>query len=124
VAMRTRSPGTDRASKTNALASSIVLAVADARRLGPNGKSWRVRRGAAERASRGGPTPAVGQHRSGRHGAVDDRAGHQGVLALRKGGGVDGSAMSVSDALAIINDVLGEVLDGEEAELDADTRFA
>src|SRR3546814_8840505 len=36
----------------------------------------------------------------------------------------DGSAMSVSDALAIINDVLGEVLDGEEAELDADTRFA
>ena len=36
----------------------------------------------------------------------------------------DGSAMPVSDALAIINDVLGEVLDGEEAELDADTRFA
>src|SRR3546814_15574065 len=36
----------------------------------------------------------------------------------------DGSAMSVSEALSIINDVLGEVLDGEEAELDADTRFA
>lgn len=36
----------------------------------------------------------------------------------------DGSTMSVSDSLAIINDVLGEVLDGEEAELDADTRFA
>lgn len=36
----------------------------------------------------------------------------------------DGSSMSVSDALAIINDVLGEVLDGEEAELDRDTRFA
>lgn len=36
----------------------------------------------------------------------------------------DGSDMSVSDALAVINDVLGEVLDGEEAELDADTRFA
>jgi len=32
--------------------------------------------------------------------------------------------MPVSAALAIINDVLGEVLDGEEAELDADTRFA
>ena len=30
----------------------------------------------------------------------------------------------MSAALAIINDVLGEVLDGEEAELDADTRFA
>ena len=32
--------------------------------------------------------------------------------------------MTVSNALAVINDVLGEVLDGEEAELDADTRFA
>jgi putative DNA methylase len=36
----------------------------------------------------------------------------------------DGSAMPVSAALAIINDVLGEILDGGEAELDADTRFA
>ena len=36
----------------------------------------------------------------------------------------DGSAMRVSAALSIINDVLGEVLDGEEAELDRDTRFA
>ena len=36
----------------------------------------------------------------------------------------DGSSMPVSAALAIINDVLGEVLDGEEAELDTDTRFA
>ncbi len=36
----------------------------------------------------------------------------------------DGSSMPVSAALAIINDILGEVLDGEEAELDADTRFA
>ena len=36
----------------------------------------------------------------------------------------DGSAMSVSDALASINNVLGEILDGEDAELDADTRFA
>ena len=36
----------------------------------------------------------------------------------------DGSAMSVSTALSIINDVLGEILDGEEAELDPDTRFA
>ncbi|WP_420439800.1 DUF1156 domain-containing protein [Candidatus Poriferisodalis sp.] len=36
----------------------------------------------------------------------------------------DGAAMRVSAALSIINDVLGEVLDGEEAELDRDTRFA
>ena len=36
----------------------------------------------------------------------------------------DGSSMPVSAALAIINDVLGEVLDGAEADLDADSRFA
>ncbi|MYB44033.1 MAG: DUF1156 domain-containing protein [Acidimicrobiia bacterium] len=36
----------------------------------------------------------------------------------------DGSSMPVSDALAIINDVLGEILDGEDVELDPDTRFA
>ena len=36
----------------------------------------------------------------------------------------DGSAMSVSDALALINEELGEILDGAEAELDPDTRFA
>ena len=36
----------------------------------------------------------------------------------------DGSSMSVSDALTIINEVLGEILDGEEAELDPDSRFA
>ena len=36
----------------------------------------------------------------------------------------DGSDMAVSAALAIINGVLGEILDGEEAEFDAPTRFA
>ena len=36
----------------------------------------------------------------------------------------DGSAMSVSTALGIINGVLGGILDGAEAELDAPTRFA
>ena len=36
----------------------------------------------------------------------------------------DGSSMPVSAALAFINDALGEILDGEEAELDAPSRFA
>ena len=36
----------------------------------------------------------------------------------------DGSTMSVRSALRIINEILGEVLSGEEAELDPDTRFA
>jgi putative DNA methylase len=36
----------------------------------------------------------------------------------------NGSTMKVSAALSIINDVLGQVLDGEEAEMDKDSRFA
>ncbi len=36
----------------------------------------------------------------------------------------DGSSMPVSDALAVINEVLDDVLHGEESELDSDTRFA
>jgi putative DNA methylase len=36
----------------------------------------------------------------------------------------DGEQMSVRAALRLINEVLGEVLSGEEAELDPDTRFA
>jgi putative DNA methylase len=36
----------------------------------------------------------------------------------------DGSAMTVRTALALINEVLAEVLSGEEGEFDADTRFA
>ncbi|MCB0992451.1 MAG: DUF1156 domain-containing protein [Acidimicrobiales bacterium] len=36
----------------------------------------------------------------------------------------DGSSMTVRTALALINEVLSEVLSGEEGEFDADTRFA
>jgi putative DNA methylase len=36
----------------------------------------------------------------------------------------DGNSMSVRTALSIINEVLAEVLSGEESEFDADTRFA
>lgn len=36
----------------------------------------------------------------------------------------DGSAMTVRTALGLINEVLAEVLSGEESEFDADTRFA
>jgi len=36
----------------------------------------------------------------------------------------DGSAMTVRTALALINEVLSDVLSGEESEFDADTRFA
>ena len=36
----------------------------------------------------------------------------------------DGSSMTVRTALGLINEVLAEVLSGEESEFDADTRFA
>jgi putative DNA methylase len=36
----------------------------------------------------------------------------------------DGEQMSVRSALRLVNEVLGEILSGEEAELDPDTRFA
>jgi putative DNA methylase len=36
----------------------------------------------------------------------------------------DGSSMSVRTALALVNEVLAEVLSGEESEFDPDTRFA
>ena len=36
----------------------------------------------------------------------------------------DGRNMPVSEALTLINAVLGEIVDGEETELDADSRFA
>lgn len=36
----------------------------------------------------------------------------------------DGSRMPVAVALTLISDVLGEILDGEESEMDADSRFA
>jgi putative DNA methylase len=36
----------------------------------------------------------------------------------------DGSSMTVRTALALINEVLSDVLSGEESEFDADTRFA
>ncbi len=37
---------------------------------------------------------------------------------------MDGGSMSVRTALILINEVLSEILTGEESELDADTRFA
>ena len=112
------------AAKTNALASSIVLAC-------------RPRPASAVLATRGEFIAALRQElpeavrllQSGNIAPVD-----MAQSTIGPGIGVfsryarvveaDGSSMPVSAALAIINDVLGEVLDGEEAELDTDTRFA
>jgi putative DNA methylase len=112
------------ASGTNALASSIVLAC-------------RPRPAAAVLATRGEFIAALRRElpeavrvlQSGNIAPVDMAQSTigPGIKVFSRYARVveaDGSSMPVSAALAIINDVLGEVLDGEEAELDADTRFA
>lgn len=112
------------ASESNALASSIVLAC-------------RARDIAAPLASRGEFIGALRDElpeavrllQSGNIAPVDIAQSTigPGIKVFSRYAKVveaDGSAMSVSAALGIINEVLGEVLDGEEAELDADTRFA
>lgn len=112
------------ASGTNALASSIVLAC-------------RPRPDSAPMASRGefvatlrAELPdAVRKLQSGNIAPVDipQSTIGPGIGVFSRYSKVvesNGSTMKVSAALSIINDVLGEVLDGEEAEMDRDSRFA
>ncbi|MXZ99495.1 MAG: DUF1156 domain-containing protein [Acidimicrobiaceae bacterium] len=112
------------ASGSNALASSIVLACR------PRSESAALAsRGELLAALRGELPESVRALQSGGVAPVD-----MAQSAIGPGMGVfsryarvveaDGSAMAVSAALAVINDVLGEVLDGAEAELDAESRFA
>lgn len=112
------------ASKSNALASSIVLVC-------------RPRSTTASLASRGEFIGALREElpeavrllQSGNIAPVDIAQSTigPGIKVFSRYAKVveaDGTAMPVSDALTIINDVLAEVIDGEEAELDPDTRFA
>ncbi len=109
---------------SNALASSVVLAC-------------RPRGGSAPLASRGefiaalqAELPdAVRLLQSGNIAPVDlaQSTIGPGIKVFSRYSKVveaDGSKMPVSEALALINDALAEILDGEEAELDRDTRFA
>ncbi|MXW76238.1 MAG: DUF1156 domain-containing protein [Acidimicrobiaceae bacterium] len=112
------------ASKSNALASSIVLACR------PRAVSASLAtRGEFIAALRDELPEAVRLLQSGNIAPVDMAQSTigPGIKVFSRYARVveaDGSSMSVSVALRIINDVLGEILDGEEAELDADTRFA
>ncbi len=112
------------ASKSNALASSIVLACR------PRAVSASLAtRGEFIAALRYELPEAVRLLQSGNVAPVDmaQSAIGPGIRVFSRYARVveaDGSSMSVSVALRIINDVLGEILDGEEAELDTDTRFA
>ena len=122
--MRTELANRPRGLGSNALASSIVLAC----RPRP-AKAVLATRGEFIAALRQELPEAVRVLQSGNIAPVDMAQSTigPGVKVFSRYARVveaDGSSMPVSAALAIINDVLGEVLDGEEAELDADTRFA
>ena len=122
--MRTEKPGRLLASGTNALASSVVLAC----RPRPDSASLATRREFAG-ALRAEMPEAIRVLQSGNIAPVDlaQSAIGPGMRVFSRYARVleaDGSAMAVSAALAIINEVLGEILDGAEAELDAPSRFA
>jgi putative DNA methylase len=112
------------ASDSNALASSIVLACR------PREISAQLAtRSEFVAALRAELPEAVGVLQSGNIAPVDipQSTIGPGIAVFSRFARVvesDGSTMSVSVALAIINDVLGEILDGEESEMDADSRFA
>ena len=122
--IRTEKPGRLRANRSNALASSIVLACrprAASASLATRGEFIAALRaelpGAVEKLQSGNISPVdMAQSTIG--------PGMRVFSRYAKVVEADGSAMPVSAALAIINDVLGEILDGAEAELDAPTRFA
>jgi putative DNA methylase len=112
------------ASDSNALASSIVLACR------PREISAKLAtRSEFVAALRSELPEAVGVLQSGNIAPVDipQSTIGPGIAVFSRFARVvesDGSTMSVSVALTIINDVLGEILDGEESEMDADSRFA
>lgn len=122
--VRTESAGRMVAKGTNALASSIVLAC----------RPRRIDAAMATRAEfiaalRTELPEAVHLLQSGNIAPVDMAQSTigPGIKVFSRYAKVvesDGSTMRVSTALGLINDVLSEVLDGEQSELDADTRFA
>ena len=122
--MRTELANRPRSLGSNALASSIVLAC---RPRSPS--AVLATRGEFLAALRDELPADIARLQSGNIAPVDmaQSAIGPGIKVFSRYARVveaDGSSMPVSAALAIINDVLGEVLDGEEAELDSDTRFA
>jgi putative DNA methylase len=122
--VRTESPGRMIASGTNALASSIVLACRPRQLLAPM-----ATRGEFVGALRAEMEPAVRLLQVENIAPVDlaQSAMGPGIAIYSRYTKIveaDGTAMTVRTALGLINEVLAEVLSGEESEFDADTRFA
>lgn len=122
--IRTERAGGVRNAGRNSLASSVVL-------------SWRRRTDAAPMATRGDlisalrteMDPAIRLLQTENIAPVDlaQSAIGPGIAVFSRYSKVveaDGSAMTVRTALGLINEILAEVLSGEESEFDADTRFA
>ena len=112
------------ASGTNALASSIVLACRPREITAPL-----ATRGEFISALRAELPEAVRVLQSGNIAPVDVAQSTIGpgigiFSRYSKVVEADGSTMTVAVALSIINEVLGEILDGEESEMDNDSRFA
>lgn len=122
--VRTEKPGRMISNGTNALASSIVLACR------PREVAARLATRADFVAALHAELPeAVRLLQSGNIAPVDvpQSTIGPGIGVFSRFARViesDGTVMSVSTALSIINDVLSEILDGEESEMDADSRFA
>jgi putative DNA methylase len=122
--MRTESPGRILARDANALASSIVLACRPRQLAAPM-----ATRGEFIAALRSEMNPAVRLLQVENIAPVDlaQSAMGPGIAIFSRYAKVveaDGKPMTVRAALGLINDVLAEVLSGEESEFDADTRFA
>lgn len=112
------------ASGTNALASSIVLACRPRHVSAPM-----ATRGEFVGAMRSEMDPAVRLLQLENIAPVDlaQSAIGPGIAIFSRYAKVveaDGRAMTVRTALGLINEVLAEILSGEESEFDADTRFA
>lgn len=122
--MRTELANRMRGQRSNALASSIVISCRP-RAVGASLAST----GEFLSALRAELPEAVATLRSGNIAPVDMAQSTigPGIKIFSRYARVveaDGSTMSVSDALLHVNNILGEVLDGEDADLDRDSRFA
>jgi putative DNA methylase len=112
------------ASGSNALASSVVLACRPRQKTAPM-----ATRGEFVGALRLEMSPAVRLLQAENIAPVDlaQSAIGPGISIFSRYTKVveaDGSAMSVRSALGLVNEILAEILNGEESEFDSDTRFA
>lgn len=122
--MRTEMTGGVRNARRNSLASSVVLACRPRHVTAPM-----ATRGEFIGALRSEMDPAVRLLQFENIAPVDlaQSAIGPGIAIFSRYAKVieaDGKAMTVRAALGLINEVLSEVLSGEESEFDADTRFA